>query len=83
MQTRYVTSSERRLSIACVDPNLFVAIIIMPLHHKHAITVVRITDRFLDEEDESGNGADRRVCILYTEVVNLRFAIGIRTCPGL
>ena len=69
----------------------------MSLHHNHAITVMRIVDRFLDEgdegdegdeedeedeEDESGNRADRRICILYT-VVNLRLAIGIRTCTGL
>jgi len=80
MHTRHVTASERRLFIACVDPNLFVA---MPLHHNHAITVMRTADLFLDEEDESGNGEDRRRCILYTEVVNLRLAIGIRACPGL
>ena len=76
MHTGYVTASERRLFIACVDPNLFVA---MTLHHKHAITVIRIADCFLGKEDESGNGADRRMCILYIEVVNLRLAIGIRT----
>jgi len=64
----------------------------MSLHHNLAITVMRIADRFLDEgdeedeedeEDESGNAADRQICILYTEVVNLRLAIGIRTCTGL
>ena len=67
MQKGWVSASERRLFIACTGPNLFVA---MSLHHNHAITVMRIADRFLDEgdeedeedeEDESGNAADRTV----------------------
>ena len=85
MQTRQVSASERRLVIACMGSNLFVA---MLLHHRHAIAVIerrRVTDCCLNEGYASGNGACRRICILLhtkllgSTLIYQRLAIGIGT----